>query len=164
MNGMVDIPLTQGQTALVDDEFEHLAEFRWFAIKDKYTYYAARQTPGNNGHMIRMHHVILPLGEGFMVHHEDHDGLNNQLSNLPLVTHQQNSQNKRVERKNNTSGYKGVSWYQAGGKWTAQIVVDGRHIYLGRYEDPAEAARIYDAAALEHFGEFAFINFPEGAE
>lgn len=159
---MIEIPLTQGKVALVDDEFAFLTEFTWFALRTKYTYYAARQTPGRNGHMIRMHNVILPPVTGFRVDHEDHDGLNNRLSNLRFVTHQQNSQNKRIERSNNTSGYKGVSWWKSNGAFVAQIRVDGHRIYLGSFADPAAAARAYDAAALEHFGAHAFLNFPGG--
>jgi hypothetical protein len=31
---------------------------------------------------------------------------------------------------------------------------------FGRFDDPIEAARIYDAHATEFYGQFAVLNFP----
>lgn len=58
-----------------------------------------------------------------------------------------------------TSRYKGV-YLQTDGKWRAQICVNYRKLNLGSYATEIAAARVYDAAALEHFGEFARLNFP----
>jgi hypothetical protein len=38
--------------------------------------------------------------------------------------------------------------------------VRGRKIHLGTFGDEADAARVYDAAARQHFGAFAHCNFP----
>jgi len=37
---------------------------------------------------------------------------------------------------------------------------DGKSLYLGTYTDETDAARAYDAAARQKFGEFARCNFP----
>ena len=67
----------------------------------------------------------------------------------------------KVERRK----WRGV--YKVGkvpGRWKAQIQVNGRHIYLGRYDDEEDAARAYDAAAAEYFGRRrAKLNFPDDA-
>lgn len=63
-------------------------------------------------------------------------------------------------RAHNTSGYKGVSWSKANRNWRAQIGVNREHLYLGGFDDPADAARAYDAAALRFFGPGAYTNFP----
>jgi hypothetical protein len=54
------------------------------------------------------------------------------------------------------SGYKGV--YPERDRWKAQITVDRRTEYLGTYLTPIEAAKAYNDAALEYFGEFARLN------
>jgi hypothetical protein len=59
----------------------------------------------------------------------------------------------------NTSGFKGVWWNKKAEKWKGQIQVDGKKIHLGLFSDPTVAARAYDEAATEHFGEFAHLNF-----
>jgi hypothetical protein len=64
--------------------------------------------------------------------------------------------------RTNRSGYRGVSWYKSRGRWVAQIVEDGRKINLGYFDDPVEAARVYDAAARKYHGVRARLNFPEG--
>jgi hypothetical protein len=40
-----------------------------------------------------------------------------------------------------------------------RFIVAGNDMYLGCYSDTADAARVYDVAAREHFGEFANTNF-----
>lgn len=42
--------------------------------------------------------------------------------------------------KNNTSGYKGVSWHKDAGKWEAKVQTRGERHHLGYFDDPAEAA------------------------
>lgn len=42
--------------------------------------------------------------------------------------------------KNNTSGYKGVTWDNSRKKWVAQIVFKGKAYYLGRYNTIEQAA------------------------
>ncbi len=63
-----------------------------------------------------------------------------------------------------TSRYKGVHFNTRTRRWWAQILVRGRGIDLGRFEDEAAAAQAYDDAAREHFGAEARLNFPRPGE
>lgn len=75
--------------------------------------------------------------------------------NLRQATESQNIANGRL-RRNNTSGYKGVSKdTKTHGKWRAQIKKDGKFVALGSFFTPEEAHAAYVKAALQLFGEFA---------
>eukprot|EP00903_Cladosiphon_okamuranus_P007714 g7475.t1 len=61
------------------------------------------------------------------------------------------------------SRFKGVCITRAG-KWRAVIYIGRKQKYLGVFDSEFDAARAYDAAALEHFAEGAKLNFPDGIE
>lgn len=154
------IPLTFGQSAIVDaEDFEWLSQWDWYASKRVNaagTFYAVRTGPDRK--RIRMHRLILGCGPTEEGDHRNGSTLDNRRENLRKCTHLQNGSN-RLKSKNNTSGFKGVTWHTCGNKWLAQIRVNYKTVSLGHYDDPVEAARAYDAAAKLYFGEFAKVNF-----
>jgi hypothetical protein len=92
----------------------------------------------------------------FDLDHADADRTNNALSNLRPCNDALNVANAR-RRKDNTSGFKGVSWHKTKKRWFAHIRVDGVLRHLGGFSDPAAAHDAYAAAALKHYGEFARV-------
>lgn len=58
----------------------------------------------------------------------------------------------------NTSGYKGVSWKSKNRRWVAQILIGDSKLHLGLFDDPKEAALVYNYAAEKYFGKFAQFN------
>lgn len=159
------IPLTQGYVAVVDDkDYEWLSQWKWCAKKTvlangRIKLYAHRRI-GNS--TITMHRLIVNAGSDTLVDHADGNGLNNRRCNLRQATVAANCWNSNP-RCNTSSRYKGVSWHKRVGKWAAAIRLCGRSRHLGYFADEVEAARAYDRAAKEHFGEFARLNFPNGA-
>ena len=67
----------------------------------------------------------------------------------------------RGRPKGGSSKYKGVSWSSQYQAWRACIMLDGKTKFLGRFWEEEDAAHAYDDAAREHFGEYAFLNFPD---
>ena len=91
------------------------------------------------------------------VDHIDGSRTNNHYENLRYATHSENSRNAK-NRTDGTSVYKGVSYYKPTGKWKAAIRISGKETYLGYFTSEREAAEAYNAAAAEHYGEFAKLN------
>lgn len=158
---MKEIQLTRSMVALVDDaDFDHLNQRKWIATKEHQSFYAKRRCKiGGKSTITSMHRVLFNLkpGDRLFVDHKDHNGLNNQRSNLRLVTHSQNACNRRSGVRA-SSKYLGVSFHKGTRKWTATLGKDKRIIYLGVFETPELAAVAYNEAAKKYHGEFANLN------
>ena len=88
------------------------------------------------------------------IDHIDGNRRNNVLTNLRVAEYCQNSWN-RGKSKVNTSGFKGVFFHKATGKWQASIRARGKQYHLKLYLTPEAAHRIYVEAAKRLHGEFA---------
>jgi hypothetical protein len=152
----IRIPLASGGYALVDmEDAELVGQYRWRARKCAWGTYAVAHIGGLTS--VRMHRLILSVPAGVLVDHKNHNGLDNQKNNLRRCNESQNGGNARLNRAN-TSHYKGVTWDRFRNKWVAQIMINRKHIYLGRWSDPWKAAQAYNTAALATWGEYALIN------
>lgn len=78
----------------------------------------------------------------------------NRWRNLRPASNSQNNVNRRKPSIIPSSGYRGVAYDKRRGHWYAQIKVNRKHIYLGRFEDPKKASLAYQEAARHYFGEF----------
>ena len=161
---MKEIQLSQGRfcknrgkyVALVDDEdFENLNQYRWSANKHRNAFYAVRYISVDGKEASRYMHVEIMGKKG--IDHIDHNGLNNQRSNLRFCTLRQNQMN-RQKQENASSIYKGVHLYKPNGKWQARIKINGKNASLGSFALETDAALAYNAKAIELFCEFACLN------
>lgn len=152
---MKEIKLSQGKVALVDDEdYEYLNQWEWHAAKNGNTYYAGRYFKINGKQtLIKMHRLIANTPDGLIVDHIDHNGLNNQKSNLRNCTPQENCFNSIAW---GISKYKGVR--KSGNKFRSSIYVNNKEIYLGVFDREEDAAIAYNEAVKKYRGEFANIN------
>jgi hypothetical protein len=162
---MKTLELSLGCVAMVDDEdFEWLSKFSCSTQrvdgKLKYGAISMRTTATGRTKKYLLHRIILGITDPKVyVDHKDGNGFNDQRSNLRIATNAQNQYNAK-KHKDNTSGYKGVRWSKAGKCWIAQIQHNKKERHIGSFKCPIEAAKAYDAKAIELHGEFAKPNFP----
>ena len=122
-----------------------------------------------NGHTVhhRLYHLVLilagkPIPPGMQPDHIDRDGLNNQLSNLRVVSPRRNNHNRGGKWAIGPSGFRGVSWHKEKRKWQAYINHRrGHKRALGYYSISQDAARAYDSAVCE-IGEQECSNAAQG--
>ena len=146
-------------------DWERVRAHKWYALPNGRTCYAgANVKNGLRWESFKMH-VLLLLPDGQSVDHCHGNGLNNRRYNLRVATTMQNARNRRKSLRNNkgvlsASKFKGVYWNRKRNKWEAHIKLNGMRKYIGLFSDEVDAASAYDAAALQHFAEFARLNFP----
>ena len=141
---MREIPLTQGQVALVDDaDFKELSKHKWCAVWNPHicSFYAVRgiRLPSGKWTSERMHRRLLCLvrGDSRQGDHVDHNTLDNRRVNIRIVSLRENQHNRRA---------KGFFWNKSARKFEAQIEAEGVKKYLGLHDTPAEARAAYLAA------------------
>ena len=133
-----------------------------------------------------IHRIIMNNPSGLDIDHINGDTLDNRKENLRICTRAQNAQNRPL-RKDSASGYKGVyevkkpqrrKYIKKSGEVTYRehmpkkrfyayignpeaTTKTPRNIKLGYFHTAEEAAECYDRKAIEMYGEFARVNFPE---
>lgn len=143
---------------LDDEDYKKLSQWKWQLSNRGYASRPQWLVPRklNKQTTVYMHRMIM----NFPISGVDHINMNkldNRKGNLRLATSYQSSLN-RGKHKDNSSGFKGVSWGKRDKKWKAQITADGKYKWLGQYESKEEAAKVYNKAAKKYFGEFAYLN------
>ena len=136
---MKEIGLTNGLTAIVDDEdYVRLSKHRWRRSVNTHTNYAVM---ANKRGKPRMHRVILGVDKcvGYEVDHINGNGLDNRKENLRICSKSSNQHNRLRLNSNNASGFIGVSLYIPNGKWRSRIQVNNSVVYLGYFNSPKEA-------------------------
>ena len=150
------IKLTQGKFALVDDDdYKKLNKHKWFAVKYHKTYYAKRNAKVNNKWKpIYMHRVIMQLrqGDGKELDHQNRNGLDNQKTNLRIVSRSENMRNNG-KFLNSKSGYTGVYWYEPLRKWHAQICINYKNIHLGYFPKKDEAIKARRQGEIKYWND-----------
>ena len=161
--GMKRIRLINGRYATVDDcDYDFLKLWRWSYDARGETGYATRGTRCNGKSRTVYMHRIVAKRMGLRITRKDVDHIdrnrsNNCRQNLRIATRGQNLSNRPLNR-NNTSGFRGVTWDKVNHKWEAKIQVDRRYHKIGRFTDKREAVRKYNEAARKYFGTFASTN------
>lgn len=80
-----------------------------------------------------------PIAPGLEADHVCHNRACVNPGHIRLVTHRENTQNRRGGR--GASSHRGVHWHKKNGCWVARVMVDGVSHYLGSFAYEEHAAR-----------------------
>jgi hypothetical protein len=121
----IDIPLTKGAVAIVDEEdYDEVSKYKWY-LSD--TGYALRTVYANGTTKhLRMHRVLIDAPSGKVVDHLNRNPLDNRKSNLRICTPSDNAKNRIT---------KGYTWSNDKKKY---LVRHGNKFYC--YADTIEEA------------------------
>lgn len=142
----------------------------WFCYFDKEDYdlikpyywnssYGYARTVCNDGHGISMHRLVMRIenNKDEYIDHINGCRYDNRKINLRTCTMMQNSHNRVISNRN-TSGMIGVYYNKRYKKWEADICVNYKTIYLGRYVNFEDAVKARKKAEEKYFGEFSYDN------
>lgn len=160
---MAEIPLTQNQVALIDDEdLEAVSRLKWYAAKLSNDQFYAISSDGSfiylHHYVLRINNIIIP--KGMEVDHINRNTLDDHKNNLRIATRSIQRQNSR-KAIGMTSRFVGVSFNgrkEGYKRWRAQTRFNGNHIHIGDFKTQEEAALAYDEKAIELWGELARTN------
>lgn len=145
----------KGHEILVDDDKWHdLMKYSWCLKDDKYL------TATINKKHVHLHHHLCFKEPGKVVDHINRNSFDNRINNLRCVSSAVNNQNK-VPKKDSASQYKGVrhvNQLHSRKIWCATIRFEGLTYNLGCHEREIDAAKAYNAKAIELYGEHAYLN------
>jgi hypothetical protein len=123
------------------EDYDKIKDISWFV--NDHDYIAGKI----NYKSIRMHRLIMDFPEKLCIDHINGNKHDNRKNNLRITTKQGNAQNKINKIKGTSSKYFGVC--KDGNKWLADIKMNKKHYYLGRFDTEEEAALAYNKKAEE---------------
>jgi len=115
---------------------------------------------GGKVHGRRVNRLVMLAFEGrseLQVNHKDKDKTNNKLGNLEYITARENHRHANMSR--GASKYIGVSQDNSKTKWKANIFINGKSMYLGRFDTEDDAALAYNKAAVKFDKGGKYLNY-----
>lgn len=119
-------------------------KWRWYPVRRENGIYVKGHLDFTKGerHITSLHRWLIKAPQQKLVDHINHNTLDNRRCNLRLATKSENGQNRKGADCDSKSGLRGVHWCSTSHKWSVAIVVNGKSMSLGYYDDPKVAAEV----------------------
>lgn len=146
----LSIEITGGQMLIDAGDLALLGDRSVYLGVNGYAYFSVWPTGPVTVHSF----VMGGARAGYHIDHINGVKLDNRRSNLRFATLQANQVNRKNLNRNNSSGARGVTVREGTrNPYIAQLMVDGRQLYLGSFCTLELAIGARRAAELEHFGQ-----------
>lgn len=142
--GLINILLDDEDYKKIEKDFNNL---NWTITKNRNKFYVQKRVNGKN---IYLHRYIMNCPKGKYVDHINHNTLDNRKENLRITTNANNLRNGEI-RVNNKTGVKGVYFDNKRNKYVANIKVNYKGIFLGRFDTLEEAQKIRKEAEIKYW-------------
>lgn len=137
------------------EDYDKIKEYTWCRRHEGYA--GCTRKENGKSKMYNAYRIIMGVEDSKLeVDHINGDKWDNRKCNLRIVTHADNTKNRKLDKRNK-SGYTGVKETKTG-TWNAQIYCDGKCINLGTYKTKEEAVNARKAGEEKYFGKFAHEN------
>lgn len=118
------------ETLVDDEDYEEISKYRWHLSKG-YALTTVR-LDSSKSKQFSLHRELARLMcasiDKYQIDHIDCNRLNNQKSNLRLVTNKQNHENRPGAQRNSTTGIRGISYIKNRNYFQASVMHNKRHI------------------------------------
>lgn len=148
-----------GRTSNTDKEFyfdledyEKIKDYCWLELSSGYI--AARDKSGN---FVYLHRLVMNADNSVIVDHKRHNLLDNRKEFLRIGSQCRNMMNASM-RKDNTSGFTGVSRDSRNGNWIAEIRCNKTKIFLGSFNSKQDAIKARKEAEEKYYKEWSYKN------
>lgn len=130
---------------IFDDADSDLRELHWYSDAAGYGVRDSTTVGGAKKRRLFSHRIVLArvvgrdLERTEFADHINGNRMDNRRCNLRIATPRQNCQHRRATSK---TGFRGVTFVKATGKWQAQVKYSGRNYNCGSFASPEEAALV----------------------
>lgn len=142
--GLINVLLDDEDYERIEKDFKNL---KWTVTKNRNKLYAQKRINGKN---IYLHRYIMSCPKGKYVDHMNHNTLDNRKQNLRITNNADNLRNGEI-RVNNKTGVKGVYFDNKRNKYVANIKVNYKGIFLGRFDTLEEATQVRKEAEIKYW-------------
>lgn len=126
------------------EDWGKIKNHSWYKNQDGYLITNIDKKP------VRLHYLILPKKEGYVVDHANRNRLDNRKSNLRYATNRANAIN-REKPCNNRTGRIGVGFSTRLNKYIAYININKKRKQLGKYNSLEEAIMVREEAEEKYY-------------
>jgi len=130
------------------NDYDLISKYSWCISKTGYA------VANINKKVTKLHRYILSAEPGAVVDHINGNILDNRKINLRITNRKGNSRNTSVSKSNKLK-HLGISTTNNGKKYRARIMVDGKEIHLGRFNNLKDAIKARKEAEIKYFGEYS---------
>ena len=146
---------TEKEILFDKEDYELIKDYCWRVDSHGYVVTSIKnESTGKYNKIIKLHHLLSPYLNNYVVDHKNGNKLDNQKHNLRICLQSDNTKN-HTTHKTSTTGVSGVTWNKKNQNWRVRI---GTNISVGSFANFEDAVNARKSAEEKYFGEYSYDN------